>query len=133
MEEDIKNRIILILSVIAIILFISLIGSCSSAHKNKTARDKEMATRLDLEEMVNKFTQEKSSLEKQISNLKEDLQAAKSAEEAATKELTQEQLVNQSLTEEMQKIIKLKEALEDELKDALVANKSKSPSGQTQK
>jgi hypothetical protein len=36
----------------------------------------------------------------------------------------QEQLVNQSLKEELQKVSKLKEALEEDLKEALVTGKS---------
>ena len=55
MEETIKNRIIFILAILSVILFIATLNSCSNAYRQKSARDKEMAIRLDLEEKMNKF------------------------------------------------------------------------------
>jgi len=62
MEDVLKNRIILILAVVTIMFFIITVGSCSNAQRLKGARDKEMATRLDLEEKATKFSQEKTAL-----------------------------------------------------------------------
>jgi chromosome segregation ATPase len=124
MEEIIKNRVILILSILTIIFFMVTVGSCSNAYRQKSARDKEMATRLDLEEKMNKFTQEKLTIEGKLNSLTQGLEEEKAAHQATKKALLQEQLVNQSLKEELQKVTKLKEALEEDLKEALVTGKA---------
>jgi hypothetical protein len=125
MEEAIKNRVILILGILAAILFIANINSCSNAYRNKAARDKEMASRLDLEEKMGKFSQEGAKLAEQLKASVGALEEEKAAHQATKKALVQEQLVNQSLKEELQKVTKLKDALEEDLKEALVSAKSK--------
>jgi hypothetical protein len=124
MEEDVKNRIILILTITTIIFFLGTVGSCSNAQRLKVSRDKEMMTRLDLEEKMNKFTQEKQTQETQVNTLSEELEEERIAHETTKKALLQEQLVNKSLKEELEKLSKLNETLEEDLKEALVTGKS---------
>lgn len=124
MEEGIKNRIIFILAILTVIFFIASLNSCSNAYRQKSARDKEMAARLDLEEKTNKFAQEKTIAQEQLNTKDKELEEEKAAHQATKKALVQEQLVNQSLKEELQKVTKLKEALEEDLKEALVKGKS---------
>jgi len=125
MEEGIKNRAILILAILTLIFFIGAVGSCSNTGRLRSGRDKEMATRLDLEEKLSKFTQEKAAAEEKLNSLTQELEAEKTAHQTTKKALLQEELVNQSLKEELQKITKLKEALEENLKEALVTDKTK--------
>ena len=127
MEENIKNRIILILSVLTIILFISTVSSCNNSLRQKTARDKEMSARLDSEEKANKVSQDQVKLSQKIKSLEKDLEEEKAAHELTNKSLAQEQMVSQSLKEEVVKVTKLKEALEADLKEALVTAKSVRP------
>lgn len=124
MEETIKNRIILVLAILSAIFFIGTINSCSNAYRQKSARDKEMAARLDLEEKMNKFAQEKAATEEKLKAKEKELEEEMAAHQSTKKALVQEQLVNQSLKEELQKVTKLKEALEEDLKEALVQGKS---------
>jgi predicted RNase H-like nuclease (RuvC/YqgF family) len=124
MEEAMKNRIILILSILSAIFFIATIGSCNNAFRQKSARDKEMLTRLDLEEKMTKFSKEKAALVEKIKAVQKEFEEEKAANEATKKALAQEQLVNKSIKEELAKVTKLKEALEEDLKEALVAGKS---------
>jgi len=124
MDESLKTRIILILAILSAIFFIATIGSCSNAYRQKAARDKEMAARLDLEEKMGRFSQEKTMLEEKINTREKELEEEKAAHQATKKALVQEQLVNQSLKEELQKVSKLKDALEEDLKEALVASKA---------
>lgn len=126
MEETIKNRIILILTILTVILFISTIGSCSNAYRQKVARDKEMAARLELDEKMNKFSQEKTVLEDKLKAKEKEVEEENASHEETKKALVQEQLVNQSLKEELQKVTKLKDALEEDLKDALTGKSTKS-------
>lgn len=121
MEETIKNRIILVLAILTAIFFVATVNSCSNTYRQKTARDKEMAARLDLEEKMNKVTQEKAATEEKLNK---ELEEETTAHQATKKSLEQEQLVNQTLKEELQRVTKLKEAIEEDLKEALVKNKS---------
>jgi len=123
MEENIKNRVILILAVLAIILSVGTISSCGNAQRQKFSRDKEMATRLDVEERLNKALQEKTDLGTKAGDLARALEEEKTAHQASKKSLAQEQLINQSLKEELDKVTKLKETLEEDLKEALVTGK----------
>ena len=126
MEEGAKNKLILILGVLTLIFFITTVGSCGNYRVQKNARNKEMATRLDLEEKMAKSAQEKSVHEQKLSAATQAVEEEKVAHQATKKALLQEQLVNQSLKEELQKVSKLKEALEEDLKEALtVANAAK--------
>jgi hypothetical protein len=127
MEENIKDRLILILGILTVIFFIGSVSSCSNSLHNKTLRDKEMATRLELEEKMSKSTQDKAASDKQLSALTQQLEEEKAGHQASNKALLQEQLINQSLKDELQKVTKLKEALEENLKEALVNNKSAKP------
>ena len=117
-----KDKLTIILSVICVILIIFNIGSCNNAYRQKSARDKEMGQRLDLEERLSKFNKEKTvTLEK----LQKDLEDEKAAHLVSKKALTEEQLINQSLKEELQKVVKVKDALEKDLKEALAGKKVK--------
>lgn len=120
MEEILKNRIILILAILTIILFIVTVGSCSNAMRYKAVRDREMLTRLDLEEKISKFSQDKTAMEEKLKTVDKELEEERATLAATKKALVQEQLINQSLKEELTKVTKLKEALEEDLKEALV-------------
>jgi len=122
MEENIKNRIILILAILSIIFLMGTIRSCSTAKRLKTTLielDKEKAVSWDSEQKMNDLKKEKVALAKEVED-------AKTENENTKKALMQEQLVSQSLKEELQKVTELKKTLEDDLKDALVKEKTKS-------
>lgn len=119
-DADLKNRIVIILAILSVIFFFGTISSCSSAIRQKAARDKEMVARLALEEKTSKYVQEKSVLEEKVKAKENQVQELKIALETANKALAQDQLVSQSLKEELQKVAKLKETLEEELKQARV-------------
>jgi uncharacterized protein YaaN involved in tellurite resistance len=124
MEENIKNRLILILAILTLIFFMGSVGSCANAHRQKLARDKEMLTRLDLEEKMSNFVNEKASFEEKIDTLSKELEKKETELQETKKALVQEQLINKSLSEDLEKVTKLKDALEENLKEALVKDKS---------
>jgi len=124
MEEGLKNRLIIILGILTLIFFLGTISSCSNLSRLRKSRDKEIVSRLDLEEKMSKILQEKSASDDKLNNATKALQEEGAAYEATKKALFQEQLVSQSLKEEMQKVVKLKEALEEDLKNALVRCKA---------
>jgi len=126
MDESLKNRIVIILAVLSAVFFFGTLSSCNSAMRQKAGHDKEMAARLALEERMSKFSQDKSALEEKAKAKEKEAQELRDTLEATKKALVQNQLVNQSLKEELEKVTKLKEALEENLKEtAAGANKSK--------
>lgn len=125
MAEDFKNRIILILSVLTVLFFLTTVGSCANARRQKISRDKEMSIRLDVEERMSKFTQEKTELEEKIDSLSKQMNKEKTELDKIKKDLAQEQSLNQKLQEELEKTTKLKETLEEDLKEELIKTKSK--------
>lgn len=126
MEELLKNRIMVILMVLSVIFFVSTIGSCSSFLRQKAARDKEMFSRMELEEKLNKCSLERAKFEEGLKAAQKAMTEGKEALEKTKSSLEQEQLVNESLKVELQKVTRLKEALEKDLKEALLTGKTKS-------
>jgi stress-induced morphogen len=104
MDEQLKNRIVIILAILTAIFFFGTLSSCNSALRQKAGRDKEMSMRLQLEEKMSKFSQEKSALEEKAKAKEKEAQELKAELEATKKTLAQEQLVNESLKEELQKV-----------------------------
>jgi len=120
MEENIKNRVILILAILAIIFFMGAVRSCGTEGKLKTTLielDKEKAISWDAQQQMNALKKEKDALAKELEDLKNENETTKKA-------LVQEQLVSESLKGELEKVTKLKEKLEEDLKEALVKGKS---------
>ncbi len=124
MGDMLKNKLVQILALVSALLLIASIKSCADSYRHKTARDKEMAQRLDLEEKLHKFTQEKTTVDQQAKKLSQELEADKAALQEAQNALAQEQQINKSLKGEIEKLTKLKDALEQNLKEAL-ANSNK--------
>ena len=123
MDEVLKNRILVILATLSVVFFFGTLSSCSNAIRQKAARDKEMAARFALEEKTSKYVQEKTALEEKAKAKENQVEELKLSLETVKKDLVQDQLVNQGLKEELQKVTKLKEALEVELRQALIDGK----------
>ncbi len=122
-EQGLKDKALIVLAVLTVIFCFGMISSCSNTSRQKSAWRTEMSKRLDLEERMTKFSQEKSGLEEKAKAKVKELEVEQTANQATKKALLQEQLINMSLKEELQKVTKLKEALEKDLKDALVNGK----------
>ena len=122
MEENIKNRVILILAILSVIFLMGTVRSCGTSKKLKGALmelDKEKSVSWDSEQKINQIKKAKADLEKELEDAKVDSEAMK-------KVLLQEQLVSQSLKNELEKVTQLKETLEADLKEALIKDKTKS-------
>lgn len=96
-----KNNLTIVLSIVCAALVFTNIQSCAGSMRQKTARDKEMATRLDAEEKLVKFTQERQALEEKLKAKEQELVDEKAVHQVTKKALLQEQLVNQGLKEEI--------------------------------
>ena len=124
MEDALKNRILIILAISSSVFFFGTLSSCKSAMRQKAGHDKEMAVRLQLEEKINKFSQERAVLEEKVKAKEKEAEEAKAALEEVKKILVQEQLINQSLKDELQKVAKPKEASGANLKKASAGGKN---------
>ena len=120
-----KNKLTVILASLLVLFFVGTIFSCMRASRLDSVRGKEMAGRLDAEEKLDKLTHEKAGLEEKLNKATRELAEANTALATAKKVLLQEQLVNESLKDELQKVNKSKVALEEQLK-AVTATDMKS-------
>lgn len=119
------NPISLILTVGVIALFILSVVLSRQVNAKRLERDKEMAARIVLEEKLNKASKEKMALEEELKSQEAKLNEEKTNHELAKKNLSQEQLINKSLKEELAKVTKLKESLEEKLREAALSGKIK--------
>ena len=127
MDENFRGRLLLILGILNVIFLLLWVTSCNNERKFKTARDKEMESRLESEQKFDESLKQKSGLEEKFNRAQKQLEEERVALETAKKSLTQEQLISNSLKDELEKISKLKDVLEDRLKEALVKVKSAAP------
>ena len=118
MDEGLKNRIILVLGVLAIVFFITSINSCQDAAKQKKIVNQEKLGRMELEEKTLNLSNRNSELEQKIAQLQETLNQQNATHQATQQTLTQEIT---RLKEELEKVTKLKDKLEEDLKEALVS------------
>ena len=125
MGEGLKKKLVLILAALCLLLFFVSIKSCANAGRQKTARDKEMATRLDLEEKTSGIYREKAILEEKLKAKEKELAEETATRQAVQKALTQEQSTSQDLKNDLSKMTGQKDALEDELKGCQALEKSK--------
>ncbi len=118
-----QEKPVMMLAILSLVLFVFNIGSCISSYGQNTELKKEMAQRLDTEEKMTRANQEKAALLEKLKIKEKESEEDKAALQATRKALTQEQLVCRNLQDELEKVTKLKEALEDNLKKALAENK----------
>jgi predicted Holliday junction resolvase-like endonuclease len=121
MEGSLKNRLIIILGILSLIFLVIAVTSCNRSMQQDSKRKAEILKRMNAEESVSNLSRDKEVSLKKIDTLTKELAAAKSELETAQKSLKQEQLVNQGLKDEVLKLTKIKEKLEADLKEALIA------------
>lgn len=120
MEEGIKNRIILILTILVLILFIATINAGLNARRINKELVSQKEMRFELEKKGDLLLKEKTALEKEKKSLSSQLEKDKEEFEEIKKDLQAEKLMTKVLKAELEKITKLKEKLEEDLKEALV-------------
>jgi len=123
MEGVIKNRIIAILAIIGIIFFLLWLAASSTASKQKANADSKAALSMELEEKNVKLEKEKAGLAEELKNAQAQSAEEKTSHEATKKTLSQEQVAEQALKVELERLTRLKEALEKDLKEALTGQK----------
>jgi len=121
---NLKNRLALIVGIFCVIMLIVAVNSCQQTDRFRKAKEKESSLRFDVEEKLSDAMNARTSAEEKARRLEQSVEQLTAEIEAAKKALVQEKMVNDSLKEEIFKINKLKDALEEDLKNAFVAGRS---------
>ena len=116
MDEQLKDRVLIAMAIITVICLIVAISSSIAVQKNKRSLHREMVLRMDIEEKLINVTPKVDVLENELRNTKANL-------EGATKTIKDLKTINAELRNELEKVNKLKETLEENLKDALVGSR----------
>ncbi len=124
MGVNLKNRLALIVGIFCVIMLIVAVNSCQQTDRFRKAKEKESSLRFDVEEKLSDAMNARTSAEEKARRLEQSVEQLTAEIEAAKKALVQEKMVNDSLKEEIFKINKLKDALEEDLKNAFVAGRS---------
>lgn len=109
MKGNIKNKIILVLSLSTLIFFIFLINSYQNEAKQKKLFSQEVNRRIDLEAGVSALSKRNKNLEEKIKKLEELINKEKATSHAVQEELRGEIL---ELEGKLQTMSKIKERLE---------------------
>lgn len=124
MGVNLKNRLALIVGIFCVIMLIVAVNSCQQTDRFRKAKEKESSLRFDVEEKLSDAMNARTSAEEKARRLEQSVEQLTAEIEAAKKALVQEKMVNDSLKEEIFKTNKLKDALEEDLKNAFVAGRS---------
>jgi hypothetical protein len=119
-NDKLKIKVILVLGILTIIFLVTTVTSCNKILTIEKGLNLEKAQRFDVEAKAQKSGQEQAALSGQLKKTQDALQESVKEFEAAKKALIQSQLLTQALKAELNKLSKLKEALEEDLKQALV-------------
>lgn len=123
--EFLKNRLVVVLGVCNIVFLLVAVQSCVQGKRYIAVKHNEEIKRYDAEKALNDVKQEKERLETALQKNEETLSQERADFEAAQKTLLQEQLINKSLKAEIDKLRKLNNALENDLKNAVVSGRAK--------
>ena len=115
-----KNTSVVLAAVLVVVCFVLVFLSAQTVAKTKKILDQERYHRMVTEEKLEKVSSELISLKNEMTNSQNQTQSIQTV-------LEQERLANTNLRAELEKMTRLKEVLERELKNALTESKSTPP------
>ena len=119
-EDTLKDRIILVVSILCLIFFIWAVGVSNELGKQKNGLQGEIRKRLVFEEENINLLKEKAGFKDNARELTSQLEEATAKLAATEQVLADEQAANKIIADELNKMDMLKQALEEDLKEALV-------------
>jgi uncharacterized protein YlxW (UPF0749 family) len=119
MEDIAKNRVIAILGILVVIFLLLFLGARGNLSRQRNFANERAARAMDLEDKIVQLEKEKSALSEELKNVQAQLAEEKEAHGAAKKTLSQEQVAESALKVELERVTRLKETLEKDLKEAL--------------
>lgn len=116
MAESLRSKIVILLILLCLLFLLSSIKSCGNAYRQKSARDREMANRLDLEEQMSGVLKDKAMAEEKLKARTKELTEQTAERKAVQLALAQEQSISASLKKELERATEQKNLIEEELK-----------------
>ena len=123
MNDKVKGRVVMILSVVALIFFIFWLGTAKELSRQKRLAVDKAALSMELEEKNAKLEKEKADLSKELKDTQVQLTGEKAAHEITKKTLSQEQVAENALKIELERVTRLNEKLENSSKEVLDVKK----------
>lgn len=111
-----KNAIVAGISIVGIIFFLLWLNALGNVSKQRKVADSKAALIFELEEKNVKFEKERSRLSEELKSIQTQLKDEKAQHEETKKTLSQEQVAEQALKVELERVTRLKEALEKDFK-----------------
>ena len=108
-----KNKLVIIATVLAIACLVIVILSGRTVDKTRKELDQERYNRMVAEEKLEKVNTKIKSMESELTNSQNQTQGLQTF-------IEKEKVANDNLRTELEKVTRLKEVLEKELKNALV-------------
>ncbi|TAN61015.1 hypothetical protein EPN16_04075 [bacterium] len=119
MEDIAKNRVIAILGILVVIFLLLFLGAKGNLSRQRNFANERAARAFELEDKIVQLEKEKSAISEELKNIQAQLAEEKGAHDAAKKTLSQEQVAESALKVELERVTRLKETLEKDLKEAL--------------
>lgn len=127
MDEKLRLKIMIALAGLCLFFMALWIGSCGRTGTYKKLSILEKEKRLDTEKSRDELLTIRAGLEARVRSLEQTLADEAVALDGLKKSLTQQQLVAKSLQDEMAKLNKAKQELEEQLKQAVWQGKISAP------
>ena len=123
MDDKIKGRVAMILSVVALIFFILWLGALKELSRQKRLAVDKAALSMELEEKNTKLEKEKADLSGELKSTQTQLAGEKAAHEITKKTLSQEQVAENALKVELERVTRVNEKLENNSQEVLDVKK----------
>jgi len=124
--QGLAQKKIVSTATVLLIFLVTVFFSLGKINKWKAAYNREMAKRLDAEEKLYLSSNQKTAQEEKLKQALDELKAERLAHEATRNALAQQEAINQSLKAELEKMIKLKEKLEETIRNSAEAQAASS-------
>lgn len=119
MDDKAKGRVAVILSVVALIFLALWLGTLKELSNQKRLAVDNAALSMELEEKNAKLEKEKADLSKELKDTQAQLAGEKAEHEITKKTLSQEQVAENALKVELERVTRLNEKLKNDSKEAL--------------
>lgn len=116
MEAGSRNRVVVVLGVLVVVVFSLWLGSRTELSRQKNIINVKSALNMELEEKYLRLEKEKARLSQDLKEANNRIEEEKSAQELLKKTLSQELLAEAALKAELERLSLLKEGQE---KDSL--------------
>ena len=116
MEQGLRNRVVVVLGVLVVVIFSLWLGSRTELSRQKNIINVKSALNMELEEKYLRLEKERARLAQDLKEARIRIEEEKAAQDLLKKTLSQELLAEAALKAELERLSVLKEGQE---KDAL--------------